>query len=481
MPVTTTVGALAVAAALAAGAAPGAGAVVVPAASTCTVSSGGTTTSGAGRQLTAQEAQQLLEQTRELVTSLSYAGSDTRAVALSAGIRSLGITPAVSTGWRQEVHDLADTTVVAMDADAAAGSVAVALARAGFSPTPADLRHTDGSRESGAGFTASAAGVPSLALSLDGMIAAAIASLPAAAITVCGIDAGTSDGADWSAQADRLLERLEADPDPDAKHLADLITKARNGSDTVNDTETRTGNRGSEPADDTRGTDAVTERDTGTSRGAGAGTDRDAVPDRETGTETGTGSGTRSGSGAQGWEAKARALAEQLETAGDDPIARRLSDQLAAQGITAGGGSTATDRTRDAATDDQDRDAGERDDQEGDEDADDSRQSGDTAEDGPTDTDRAADDEQSSDDEEQAADDAQPRDDAPADDAPADDTRTGSTGGDWDRLAQCESSGNWSIDTGNGYKGGLQFDAAYLEVLTALRHVSCWRPWVPAR
>jgi hypothetical protein len=37
---------------------------------------------------------------------------------------------------------------------------------------------------------------------------------------------------------------------------------------------------------------------------------------------------------------------------------------------------------------------------------------------------------------------------APADAAP---TAT------WDRLAQCESSGNWHIDTGNGYYGGLQF------------------------
>jgi LysM repeat protein len=27
----------------------------------------------------------------------------------------------------------------------------------------------------------------------------------------------------------------------------------------------------------------------------------------------------------------------------------------------------------------------------------------------------------------------------------------------WDRLAQCESNGNWSINTGNGYYGGLQF------------------------
>ncbi|MGD9484045.1 transglycosylase family protein [Streptomyces sp. TRM70308] len=27
----------------------------------------------------------------------------------------------------------------------------------------------------------------------------------------------------------------------------------------------------------------------------------------------------------------------------------------------------------------------------------------------------------------------------------------------WERVAECESSGNWSINTGNGYYGGLQF------------------------
>ncbi|AOW91848.1 Resuscitation-promoting factor RpfB [Rhodococcus sp. WMMA185] len=28
----------------------------------------------------------------------------------------------------------------------------------------------------------------------------------------------------------------------------------------------------------------------------------------------------------------------------------------------------------------------------------------------------------------------------------------------WDALAQCEATGNWSINTGNGYYGGVQFD-----------------------
>ncbi|MFG2498783.1 transglycosylase family protein [Streptomyces sp. NPDC048441] len=42
-------------------------------------------------------------------------------------------------------------------------------------------------------------------------------------------------------------------------------------------------------------------------------------------------------------------------------------------------------------------------------------------------------------------------------------TATGQAGaadsGVWDRIAQCESGGNWQINTGNGYYGGLQFSA----------------------
>ena len=30
----------------------------------------------------------------------------------------------------------------------------------------------------------------------------------------------------------------------------------------------------------------------------------------------------------------------------------------------------------------------------------------------------------------------------------------------WERLAQCESGGNWSLNSGNGYYGGLQFSLA---------------------
>ncbi|MGW6785879.1 transglycosylase family protein [Streptomyces sp. NPDC054987] len=34
------------------------------------------------------------------------------------------------------------------------------------------------------------------------------------------------------------------------------------------------------------------------------------------------------------------------------------------------------------------------------------------------------------------------------------------TASEWDKVAQCESGGNWSINTGNGYYGGLQFSSS---------------------
>jgi LysM repeat protein len=47
---------------------------------------------------------------------------------------------------------------------------------------------------------------------------------------------------------------------------------------------------------------------------------------------------------------------------------------------------------------------------------------------------------------------------------PAAQPATATVGGDvWDRLAQCESGGNWAINTGNGYAGGLQFSQSTWE------------------
>jgi uncharacterized protein YabE (DUF348 family) len=52
----------------------------------------------------------------------------------------------------------------------------------------------------------------------------------------------------------------------------------------------------------------------------------------------------------------------------------------------------------------------------------------------------------------------------PAPAAPAAGTNTGAAApammneAMWDKIAQCESTGNWSINSGNGYYGGLQFN-----------------------
>jgi hypothetical protein len=42
------------------------------------------------------------------------------------------------------------------------------------------------------------------------------------------------------------------------------------------------------------------------------------------------------------------------------------------------------------------------------------------------------------------------------------------TASEWDTVAQCESSGNWSINTGNGYYGGLQFSQSTWEAYGGL-------------
>lgn len=39
-------------------------------------------------------------------------------------------------------------------------------------------------------------------------------------------------------------------------------------------------------------------------------------------------------------------------------------------------------------------------------------------------------------------------------------TAAADSGVNWDAVAQCESGGNWGINSGNGYYGGLQFSPA---------------------
>lgn len=47
-----------------------------------------------------------------------------------------------------------------------------------------------------------------------------------------------------------------------------------------------------------------------------------------------------------------------------------------------------------------------------------------------------------------------------------------SNGGQWDALASCEAGGNWSINTGNGFFGGAQFDQNTWERNGGLRYAA---------
>jgi resuscitation-promoting factor RpfA len=42
----------------------------------------------------------------------------------------------------------------------------------------------------------------------------------------------------------------------------------------------------------------------------------------------------------------------------------------------------------------------------------------------------------------------------------------------WDAVAQCESGGNWSINTGNGYYGGLQFSRSTWKAYGGTRYAA---------
>ncbi len=51
-------------------------------------------------------------------------------------------------------------------------------------------------------------------------------------------------------------------------------------------------------------------------------------------------------------------------------------------------------------------------------------------------------------------------------------TASAASGNVWDRVAACESGGNWSISTGNGYYGGLQFSASSWRAAGGTRYAS---------
>ncbi|GAA1388813.1 hypothetical protein GCM10009613_26770 [Pseudonocardia kongjuensis] len=301
------------------------------------------------------------------------------------------------------------------------------------------------------------------------------------------------------------LEKLGADP----ADLDKLDQLGAAGSDNT-DTDTGAGSSGS-PSSDTDRSGSGGSGDVADSGGSTSGDDagagsggtgsRESEPgesrsgDSESGTqpttETETGSGGGSG---EGWESGAQRLAEQVSEAADtDPLAEQLADTLNTAGIgtdtstgTGGGsdggstGSDGADRSPGEAStsgDDRDRESGSASDetpevgersQAGEQIRRPSDRQTDTS--GSGDADRGGGqqpptDQEGSDPEErpagpdtgQGGDGEQPRDPENTQAAPGAAPAGGTDAATWDRLAECESGGDWSINTGNGYSGGLQF------------------------
>ena len=285
-----------------------------------------------------------------------------------------------------------------------------------------------------------------------------------------GSSSSGSRAQDWQQQAQGLVEELTAAGDPDAKALADKLKaagvagssgEAGTGRNTVaggTQSQHNTADRGSsasvgEPSPGSTGAAAPS---TGGDQVGDAGpSDSSTGQSSENGTNSPPGSSDSShlGSGSSGsgtstpgtaasgtagpgatgsWEDQAAKLAQQLAAANDDPTAQQLADKLRAAGIAApsGGNSTSAGPTG----------------------------SGSNGTSGSSSTGSAGTDSSSpqSDKPANGSSDAAPA-AAPAGGPGAAPTATAAT---WDQLAHCESGGDWTTATGNGYSGGLQFDAA---------------------
>ena len=117
--------------------------------------------------------------------------------------------------------------------------------------------------------------------------------------------------------------------------------------------------------------------------------------------------------------------------------------------------STSSSKSKDEDSSKDDKKSSKDDDKDKDSSRDDDKDK-DSSKDDDKDKDSSRDDEDSSKDDEESTDDESTDDDSSS-------TKASPPGAvteeDWELLAQCESNGDWSINTGNGYHGGVQFAA----------------------
>jgi hypothetical protein len=483
--------------------------------STCTQTSPGGRSADSGATGSPQlneeglaQAEELVEKTRELLTTLTTAAGDPRASALGGQLRAMGVTPAVATGWRQQAHDLADTLLTNPDPKAA--QLAVTLAGSGYSPTPADLRtppaqdptpaSTGGSSPAPALVPAShrstsSAGGSAMAAVLQNALDAAPDAEPGSSpadttssgLQICGqsspgagrdsaggsaaegpraakgetpqrATAGSPDSSEgagaagqgtsssaprpsvpqaWEQQAQDLVEQLdEAPADPDAAALAEKLkaTSVVSG--------TNLGRQGT--SDPEPGSSSRVEPDPTASAGNTAGDAGSSTGSDEPGTSS---SGTATGSG--GWEAAASQLVADLAASPDDPTAQELAAKLAAAGITSpdadSSSGTTGGETADSRTGEPEDSGANPDEAAGGTSSSGSGSGSGSTQEQPEDVSSAG---------------APSAGSSSADAATAEPASAPQSSRTWEQLAQCESGGDWTTDTGNGYAGGLQFDAA---------------------
>jgi hypothetical protein len=382
-----------------------------------------TSTTGGSSQLTDAQAAQLVDGLRLVLTGATLdAPREPQAAEVARGLRSAGLTPArSSTGWRQAAYDLADDLMrQATSGDGAAGDIGATLSRAGFSPTPADLLDDDqaadddqatdehssgsgnsGSQNSGAGQASARTGATFSTASAGG-----------------GEDAGGRGqrGGGALAAAIQQQDAHGGGVTVCGQNAGGGTTNASGTSDwraatsaLVDELRTTGDPDASQLADQLDGSDTSNHVNRTTTTRGNAGADDQQQDDQEQSDDA-----TTRGEGDAGdWQQQVRDLLPKLRAATDDPDAQALAAKLSTFDDPAPSGDPGAENAQQ-----------------------------------PTD---------------QTADDQQPAGEQAADQEArsiADPPKDSSADAPWTQLAQCESGGNWATNTGNGYYGGLQFDAS---------------------
>ncbi|MFR9806470.1 transglycosylase family protein [Pseudonocardia sp. RS010] len=407
-----------------------------------------------------QRAAEILDQARALLGELPLTGGDGTATALQARLQARGITPALGTGVAQAARDASDALLAVPGTRPA--SIATALARAGYGPTPADVVPRVVTPVAVPGQptppTVSAVYTPDVAPGAGPVSALAnlVDQQPAIQrqmLTAADSHGSQADCLAWLSKVQKLVEQALADPnDPATARVlqelqnsdgADLLRQG-NGQQSGGTTSTPSSGSG-DGTSSPRGEGAGTSGGPDTAGGGGSGSTGSGSTSQGTGDNAGNGStGDRSTDGAEGdWQSATQDLLSKLDAAApDDPTAGEWANDI--RGVIGQEGQSANEASGSGQGSSSESSSS------GDSSSGDASwgngQGSDDNDQGEQDSSRG--DQGSSDKPEQPA--ATP----PA--AAAAPTASNS----WEPLANCESSGKWDTNTGNGYYGGLQFDNA---------------------